>query len=189
MKNATFLIAFLLLFLMGHAQTPPMPKVPPTGNSGMKMNKPKQVASPADSSMVMTSDGVNIKIRYGSPSLKGRTIGTDIVKPGERWRAGANETTTISFDKDVTINGQALAAGKYGLNVIPGEQNSTLIFNKSWQQWGTKFNEADDVLKVEVPNENLSSSQERLKISADASGKIHMAWGNYGLSMQAKAAK
>lgn len=187
MKNITFLISFLLLCTFGYAQKPPMPKATMPAAKMTKADKPKQVASPLDSSTVTTSDGVTINIRYGSPSLKGREIGVDLVKPGERWRTGANETTTIEFDKNVTVNGQKLPAGKYGLNTIPGEQSSTLIFNKNWQQWGTKFEEKDDVLKVEVPNETTTASLERLKITADQTGKIHLGWGNYGLSMDVKA--
>lgn len=187
MKNIAFLISFLLLFTFGYAQKPPMPKATPPSKPMLKDGKPQQVASPLDSSSVTTSDGVKITIRYGSPSLRGRELGVDILKPGERWRTGANETTTVEFDKNVTVNGQQLSAGKYGLNTIPGEQSSTLIFNKNWKQWGTKFDEKEDVLKVEVPNERKSESQERLTITADESGKIHLAWGTYGLSLAIKA--
>ncbi len=152
--------------------------------SQIKLKAPK--ASPADSSMVKTSDGVQINIKYGSPSLKGRSIGTDLATFGQRWRTGANETTTVSFDKDVTINGKKLAAGKYGLNTIPGKDKTTVIFNKNWEQWGAKFDETADVLTLEVNNKSDGTNSERLKINAEKSGKINLNWGNYGWSVQVK---
>ncbi len=46
------------------------------------------------------------------------------------WRAGANENTTISFDKDVKIQGKNLSAGKYGFlsslkKIVHGQLFST----------------------------------------------------------------
>ncbi|MFZ4261054.1 DUF2911 domain-containing protein [Sphingobacterium sp. HJSM2_6] len=155
-----------------------------TAFSQIKLKAPK--TSPTDSSHVKTNDGVQIMIKYGSPSLKGRAIGTDLATFGQRWRTGANETTTVTFDQDVTINGKKLAAGKYGLNTIPGKAKTTLIFNKNWDQWGTKFDESADVLKLDVDNKSDGKNQERLKINAEKSGKINLNWGDYGWSVQVK---
>lgn len=146
-------------------------------------------ASPKDSSAVTTDDGVKIEIHYSSPAVKGREIGVEIAEVGKRWRTGANETTTIQFDQDVTIDGQALKAGKYGINTIPGEQNTQLIFNSNWKQWGTKYDEKEDVLKIDLQNQQINTSEERLTIKADKSGKVQLKWGNYGLAFQVKAAK
>jgi len=173
MKAQLILICFLLIGGLGFAQE----------------KAPAQKASPPDSSKVTTSDGVTIEIKYSSPALKGRQIGIDVAQVGQRWRTGANETTTISFDKNVTINGENLMAGKYGLHTIPGENQTVIIFNKIWKQWGTKYDEKDDALRFIVDNETRTTSQERLKITADKSGKIQINWGTYGLSMMVKAAK
>lgn len=173
MKASTILLVLTMLFSFGLAEA--------------QETKPKQ--SPPDSSSVTTDDGVTIAINYGSPSLKGRQLGVDIAEVGKVWRAGANEATTVSFDKDVTVEGKALPAGKYSLHAIPGEQQTTFIFNKVWKKWGTEYDEAQDALRVDVDNEQTSDSVERLKITVDKSGKIHLAWGNYGLSMNVKAAK
>lgn len=143
--------------------------------------------SPPDSVQITTTDGVTIRVDYSRPSLKGREIGVDIVFLGKRWRTGANEATTIEIDKDIRWNDKVLKAGKYSLSTIPGEQTSTLILNKDWNQWGTKYNEANDVLRVEVPTIHGSNFQEQFKIDVDKTGLFTLAWGTFELQSQIKA--
>lgn len=146
--------------------------------------------SPADSVSVTTDDQVAITIHYSSPSLKGRAIGVDIVPTGKIWRTGANEATTIAFDKDVLINDKKLAKGKYSLYTLPGESESVVIFNKIWDQWGaTKYEESQDALRVTVANESTTTTQERFKINGDKSGTVSLHWGTHLLSFTVKAAQ
>ena len=63
--------------------------------------------------------GAKITIKYSSPAVKGRTIWGDLVPFGKIWRAGANDATTFSTSKDITVEGQKLAAGTYSFFVIP----------------------------------------------------------------------
>ena len=95
--------------------------------------------------------GVNVVLEYGRPLVNGRAIWGSLVPYGQVWRTGANEATTISFDKDVLIEGQKLAAGTYALFTIPAEKSWTVIFNKTAQQWGAfKYDAAQDALRVTV---------------------------------------
>ena len=73
--------------------------------------------------------GAKITIKYSSPAVKGRTIWGDLVPFGKIWRAGANDATTFTTSKDITVEGQKLAAGTYSFFVIPGESTSTFVFN------------------------------------------------------------
>jgi len=67
------------------------------------------------------------------------------------WRAGANENTVFAVSNDVTIEGQPLPAGRYGLHMIPGPEEWTLIFSKNSSAWGSFFyDQADDALRVTV---------------------------------------
>jgi hypothetical protein len=68
------------------------------------------------------------------------------------WRAGANESTTISFSHDVMIEGKPLPAGKYGLFLIVAETGPwTWIFSKNNTAWGSYFyQEKDDAIRVQV---------------------------------------
>jgi hypothetical protein len=135
--------------------------------------------SPPDSVTVTTVTGVTIKITYGAPSVKGRTIGgNEIATYGKVWRTGANEATVFEINKDVKVEGKLLPAGKYSIYSIPGEKEWVIIFNKTWNQWGTKYTMTDDALRVTVKTEKVPSFVERLKFTADASGTVAFMWGN-----------
>jgi len=95
--------------------------------------------------------GVHVAIDYGRPLVNGRQIWGALVPYGQVWRTGANEATTISFDRDVTVEGRALAAGTYALFTIPTQDRWTVIFNKTATQWGAfKYDSGQDALRVEV---------------------------------------
>lgn len=141
-----------------------------------------QRASPPDSTTVTTDDGVTIEIHYSKPSVKGREIGVEIAPFGKVWRTGANEATTFEVDKDVLVQGKPLAAGKYSLYSIPGETNVTLIFNKTWDQWGTRYDEAQDALRVDaVPSENAGDPVEQFTITSAKDGTVTLLWGMYAV--------
>lgn len=106
-----------------------------------------------------------VTIKYGSPGVKGRKIWGELVPYGKVWRTGANEATTIEFDKDVLINGNKVKAGIYSLFTIPYKDKWTIILNKVYDQWGAyKYNEKEDILRFDVIPKN-NSFYERLKFS------------------------
>src|SRR3569833_2726228 len=76
--------------------------------------------SPNDSVSGMIGKA-SVKIKYGAPSLRGRKI-LGVIEPyGKPWRAGANAATTIITDKDITVGGKTLAAGKYTIFMVTDE--------------------------------------------------------------------
>ena len=104
-----------------------------------------------------------IKIVYSRPGVKGRKIWGDLVPygmaPGNKyskdkpypWRVGANENTTIEFNKDILVEGQKLPAGKYGIHMIPSEKDWTIIFSKNNSAWGSfSYNQEEDALRITV---------------------------------------
>jgi hypothetical protein len=96
-------------------------------------------------------DGVTVTLEYGRPNVRERRIWGGLVPYDQVWRTGANEATTITFDGDVTVEGQPLAAGTYALFTIPGEEEWTVIFNKQAQQWGAfDYDAEQDALRVTV---------------------------------------
>jgi tetratricopeptide (TPR) repeat protein len=67
------------------------------------------------------------------------------------WRAGANQNTVFTVSHDVKIEGQALAAGSYGLFMEPGPEEWTVIFSKDHDSWGAYFYDPkEDALRVKV---------------------------------------
>lgn len=98
-----------------------------------------------------TIDGVSVTLEYGRPEVREREIWDGLVPLGKVWRTGADEATTITFSADVTIEGQALAAGTYSLFTVPGEDEWTVVFNTVAEQWGHyEYAEAKDALRVTV---------------------------------------
>jgi tetratricopeptide (TPR) repeat protein len=93
----------------------------------------------------------DITINYHRPLVNKREIWGKLVPYGEVWRAGANENTTIRFTDNVTINGQPLAKGVYGLHMIPAENEWTVIFSNIHTAWGSfTYKQADDALRITV---------------------------------------
>jgi tetratricopeptide (TPR) repeat protein len=95
----------------------------------------------------------DITINYHRPLVNGRKVlGPGSPQPyGQVWRAGANENTTINFTSDVMVEGKALPRGVYGLHMIPGESDWTIIFSKNSTSWGSyTYDQAEDALRVTV---------------------------------------
>jgi len=93
----------------------------------------------------------DITINYHRPLANGRQIWGKVVPYGEVWRAGANENTTIAFSDPVTIEGQPLDKGTYGLHMIPGENQWTVIFSKNSTSWGSfTYKQEEDALRINV---------------------------------------
>lgn len=122
----------------------------------------QEKASPAKKAEGTVGDA-KITISYSSPAVKGRVIWGDLVPMGQVWRAGADDATTFTTSKDISIQGQKLAAGTYSFFIIPGETESTMIFNKVAKQWGAyTYNAKEDALRVSVPSQQTSTLEERL---------------------------
>ncbi len=106
-------------------------------------------------------DGVEITLEYGRPNVKEREIWGGLVPYGKVWRTGADEASTISFSADVTVGGQKLAAGTYGLFTVPGESEWVFVFNSVADQWGAfGYDAGKDVLRVAAkpaPAEHVES--------------------------------
>jgi hypothetical protein len=67
------------------------------------------------------------------------------------WRGGANENTVFTTSHDIKVQGQPLPAGSYGLHLIPGETEWTVIFSKDSTSWGSFFyDKAHDQLRVKA---------------------------------------
>lgn len=119
-----------------------------------------------------------VKIIYGRPQLKGRSI-SDLAKPGEVWRTGANEAPEITFYKDVNFGGTAVKAGTYSLFTIPGDKEWTVILNNNLNQWGSySYDKGADVARVKAAASSDKKSLEAFSIAfKEVDGGAHMVLG------------
>lgn len=141
-------------------------------------DKSKRASPPAQAKETLASGAV-VTIDYSQPSVKGRTIGKDLEPmPGKVWRTGANEATVFEVSKPIKVEGKDLPAGKYALYSIANEGEWTIIFNKTWDQWGTEYKEADDALRVKVKPGKAPQFAEKMTFNVDKSGTVTLFWGD-----------
>jgi hypothetical protein len=120
---------------------------------------------------------LTIKVFYNRPSKKGREIFGGLVPYDAIWRTGANEATTFETNKDLTIEGETLKAGKYSLWTIPRETTWTIIFNSEHGQWGVNskgdpnHNPELDVLRVDVHAVQQEQVFEQFTIAFEDTGE------------------
>src|SRR5881396_2908169 len=106
----------------------------------------------------------DITVKYHRPLVNGRRIWGGLVPYGKVWRAGANENTTIEFSDPVSIEGQPLAKGVYGLHMIPNPDSWTVIFSKTNTGWGSySYDQKEDALRVNVKPKPLAEAKEALE--------------------------
>jgi hypothetical protein len=149
------------------------------GNAQDKPASPKAEANG-------TVGPAKVNIVYCQPSARGRKIMGGLVPYGEVWRTGANEATTIEFDKAVKIEGKDLPAGKYALFTIPGENEWTIIFNKGTKQWGAyNYKKDEDVLRVNVKPAKSSKFVETFTITPEKD-QVKLEWENTAVAFKVK---
>lgn len=150
-------------------------------------DKSKRPSPPAVVTQKLKS-GATITINYSQPSVKGRTIGKDLEPmAGKVWRTGANDATVFETDKDITVEGSKLPAGKYALFTIFNEKDVTVIFNKTFKQWGAfRYNEAEDQLRVKADLDEDKKSEETMKFTISEGGEIKLYWGTKKVEFDVK---
>ncbi len=134
----------------------------------------------------------DIEVVYFRPAAKDREIWGKLVPYGAIWRAGANDNTIFKVSDEVSIEGQKLAAGAYGLHIIPGEQKSTVIFSSNTSSWGSfSYNDQEDVLRVNVPTQKSNHFYESLTYEFEGLGTDHavcaLSWADKKIAFKVSA--
>jgi len=145
----------------------------------------KKPASPHDSTTAVVA-GSTIKIKYGSPYVKGRKILGGLVPYDKVWRAGADSATSITTSKAIKVEGKTLPAGRYAFFVIPSEKGTwTIIFDKNPKQWGAyTYKESNDQLRVTVKGKTIPK-QESLTYKIDKGG-FSLKWDTFEVPVSVK---
>jgi hypothetical protein len=139
----------------------------------------KPVLSPPATASVELG-GKQVTIDYSAPSMRGRKIFGGLVPYGKVWRTGANPATTIKTAADLKIGTATVPAGTYTLYTLPSETNWKLIINKQTGQWGTVYNESQDLARVDMQKNTLPQPQEKMSISFENTQgnqtQLHVRW-------------
>ena len=132
-------------------------------------------------------DNANIMVVYGRPSAKdprsgeARQIWGRVVPNGRVWRMGANEATLLVSPRPLKFGDLTVPAGAHSLYLLPQEDGTAkLIINKQVGQWGTQYEQAQDVGRVDVKKETLETAADPFTIALDRNpdggGILKLSW-------------
>lgn len=123
-----------------------------------------------------TLNGKNVTIDYSAPSKRDRKIMGGLVPYDKVWRTGANAATTLTTETDLMIGNLHVPKGTYTLYTIPGEKEWTLIVNKQTGQWGTEYDESQDLGRVKMMVSPVKNTVETFVIGVDKA--LTLTWEN-----------
>jgi hypothetical protein len=123
------------------------------------------------------------KVTYSRPHLGGRHLFNDVLKYGEPWRLGANESTEIDLYQNIKIFGETVKKGRYSLYCIPDSTTWTIVFNSNTDVWGLKQDSTKDMYRFPIPASHNHDvmSLEYFTIMFEKTGKgadMFMGWGD-----------
>ena len=125
--------------------------------------------SPMATSVLERGDA-RVSLTYSRPYMRDRYIFGGLVPLGEVWRTGANEATALSTNVDLLIGGAEVPAGDYTLFTIPESETWTLIINRQTGQWGTEYDEGQDLIRVQMEVEPTNWLVELFTMRIDSAG-------------------
>jgi Protein of unknown function (DUF2911) len=140
-----------------------------------KMNAAKQAESP-----------LVVRVIYSRPHLTGRVLFKDVLKYGEPWRLGANESTEIEFFRDVAIQGKKIKKGRYILYSIPNEKTWVIVLNSNVDTWGLRQDTTKDLFRFEATAVKVDHHTEYFTMIFNESihgADLIMAWGDLEISL------
>ena len=146
-----------------------------------------------DSAARAAAQPATIRIDYGQPHLRGRTLHTDSLVPYDRpWRTGANAPTTLTTDVDLVIGGATVPKGTYVLQTLPSRSGWKLLIQPAPTQppaAPSTYDPANDVARVDLRQSALPVPLESLTLWLVPSrepgaqrGELRLAWGTVMLA-------
>jgi len=146
---------------------------------------PAQVSPPATATVAIS--GKKLTISYSAPSMRGRKIMGALVPYGRWWRTGADSATTFQTEADLDIGGLKVPKGAYTIYTLPGAKEWLLIVNKQVGQFGTEYDQKQDLGRVKMTLAQTPAPVERFKIellsTGGNKGLLKMAWERTDVSV------
>jgi hypothetical protein len=158
-----------------------------------KPDRPDNPPSPPAQAAI-TLDGKSVTIEYCAPSMRGRKIFGGLVPYDKAWRTGANTSTTLKTEINLRIGTLRVPAGTYSIYSIPSAGTWKLIVNKQTGQWGTVYNQDQDLGRIAMrKGEPPASPVETFKITFENTVKnktqIHLIWEDANVYVPVEAFK
>ena len=151
--------------------------------AGFTQTSASQAARPMPSpaaKAIVELNGKQVSIYYNSPRMRARKIFGGLVPYDKVWRTGANPATTLKTETDLTIGTATVPAGTYTLYTLPSDTTWKLIINKQTGQWGTVYDAARDLVRVDMRKDTLPQPQENMSISYENTQgnrtQLHVRW-------------
>jgi hypothetical protein len=191
MRNLTLPVLLLSVTAAGAltAQSNLKPAPSGRGTSVVTLTVPRDPSATAPPAAA-SAEPITIKLDYGQPHLRGRTLHADtLLVPYDRvWRTGANDATTLTTGVDLVIGGATIPAGAYVIYTLPTRGDWKLILQKSAGQTA-EYNQALDVARVDLKRQNLAEPVESLTMwlipstaPGKGAGELRLAWGKTAVS-------
>ncbi|MFL6589563.1 MAG: DUF2911 domain-containing protein [Chthoniobacterales bacterium] len=163
------------------------------------LGQDKQRVSPHET-VTADIDGATVTIVYGRPYSKDpksgatRKIWGGVVPFGKVWRTGADEATLMTTTQPLDIGGTNVPAGTYSLYTQPEENGGAkLIVNKQTGQWGTKYDEKQDLARIEMKKDAADKPVDQFTIAIEKNsaggGTLKLSWENTQYSVAIKSKK
>ena len=173
-----------IFLMLGLALTVAAPAVAQTP----RLNVPEPSPHATVSQRVGLTD---ITIDYHRPAVNKRKVWGGLVPYDEVWRAGANENTTITFSTPVTVGGKQLAAGTYGLHMIPTTSKWTIALSNVATAWGSfTYDEKEDAVRLTAtptPADMEESLEYRFENPTETSVNVVLQWEKLQVSFPVTA--
>lgn len=201
-KRIVYLLLLnFLLFSCASKQEKQPPAERKAGNDSIPINKPsakEKTLVPVDISPLdqaywpedyptskMTGQAKSkdpiARVIYSRPHLQGRHIFHEVLKYGEPWRMGANESTELDLHQAVKIQGQIISPGRYVLYCIPQKDHWTIFINSNTDSWGLEPDRTLDLFHFDIPVTNTDNAIEYFTMRFEETSKgatLLMAWDN-----------
>lgn len=200
LRNVVFFETALILALAGVAAAQQPQQTPAVPRAALSTRATAEVALNGRMidgrwipGVTGTAGPARIMIDYGQPHARGRVVMGEVVPWDSIWRVGANMATHLHTDVDLTIGSLFVPRGVYTLFMLPTRSGWKLIINRQINQWGTEYDAAMDLGRVDLQSRTLAEPVESFSIwlipermapesTTPARGALRFAWDRTELS-------
>lgn len=121
-----------------------------------------------------------IDIKYRRPVARGRDLFGALVPWGRIWTPSADSAAVLTVSNPITVNGERLPAGSYGIWTIPDSASWTVIFSGRPAAFHLRYPDGQDVLRVQakpVKGEYVETLLFDFPMVDADSARLELRWG------------